>query len=308
MGDDVITKDHIVMDLKRLGVREGDHIGLGVSFRSIGLVEGGPETLISSLMTVLGASGTIMIPAYTGGRPRTRTNSGRLENYFDPALTPANTGIVPETLRQRENALRSRHPHCSVVAFGRLARYLTESHDANAPAYMPYSRLAARGGKILSIGIGDKLVGFRHEAQYQAGLLDILPPQLQTRYRDEDGQVKVFIRRDSGGCVRRLPALVDALRQKGLVKEGKIGEAASILVDAREGLKIMTHLLKSDPTLNLCDEISCLWCREIERRMDLYRLIENRKYFQRYTLVRYIIASINWARLRRSSVKPSGSV
>jgi hypothetical protein len=157
--------------------------------------------------------------------------------------------------------------------------------------------LAERNGKILSIGIGNGLVGFRHEAQYQAGLLDVVPWKLGVNFRDDDGETKLFVNENPPGCVRTLEVLVDYLKEAGIVNEGKIGLASSLLVPAREALAMMTDILKKEPSLNLCDNVSCLWCREIGRRLALFGQIENPKFFQRYQAVVTMIAFFNWFRL-----------
>jgi len=297
-----IMRERLVGDLERLGVRPGDHLGLGISFRSIGGVAGGPETLIDALLEAVGPDGTLMIPVFTQRFPKTVTASGRVERVFDPARTPAYTGIVSEALRRRPGALRSRHPVCSVGALGRLARQLTEGHDAHAPAYLPYSSLADCGGKMLCIGIGDSLVAFRHQAQYLAGLLDVVPLRRRSRYRDEAGRIRTFVRRDDGGCVRRLPELVAELRDRGLVTDGKIGEADAVLVPAGESLRVMTELLQEAPARNLCGDWSCLWCRELERRLDLYGAIESPRVFQRYRAVAGMTGLVNRVRLAYARV------
>jgi len=56
-------------------------------------------------------------------------------------------------------------------------------------------------------------------------------------------------------------------------------------------------MLKKNPALNLCHDISCLWCRELERRLDLYARIEHPAYFQRNRLIRSALALINRFRL-----------
>ena len=301
--EDAITEDRIEEDLRRLGVGDGDHVGLGISFRKIGHVRGGPQTFIRAIMTVVGPMGTIMIPSYSTGRTRMDDGENRRETHFDPERTPAYTGIVPETLRQHESAVRSRHPRCSVVALGRQARFLTESHDPYAPAYAPYSRLAECKGKVLSIGIGDHLVGFRHEAQNLAGLLDVVPLRSRMRFLAEDGHIGTAVRRDPGGCATRLPKLTKNLREMGLVTDGKIGDAEAVLVDAEKGLQALTQLLMTDPTLNLCDRVSCLWCRELERRMDLYKRIENPQIFQTNKTARLLISLVNQGRLIARNVR-----
>jgi aminoglycoside 3-N-acetyltransferase len=296
MNEEGITKDQIVRDLRSLGIHEGDHVGASLSFKSIGRVQSGPEGFIDALIEAVGSGGTIMMPTYTNFYPLSDVRSGKIDYIFDHGTTKATTGLVPEMLRNREASIRSRHPTNSITAVGEAADYLTEGHDEEAPAYLPYSRLAGIDGKILCMGVGDNLIAVRHEAQYLAGLLNVIPFRLGVNYRDGDGRIKTFIRRDRGGCIKRLPEFVPKLMQSGTIKEGRVGKARSLLMPAREGLEAMTAMLKEDPTLNLCDEISCLWCRELERRLDLYTRIENPAFFQRYRLFRIAIA---WANRRR---------
>lgn len=293
----VLKEEDLIKDLKEIGIREGDHVALGISFKSLGAIEGGPKAFLSALMKVLGVSGTIMIPAYTHLFHLDLINRGRVNYVFDYQATPVTTGVVAETLRTMDGAVRSRHPTNSIVAYGKMADFLTEGHDENSPAYSPYSLLARMGGKILCVGIGDKIVGLRHEAQYLAGLLSVVPFKVGVKYKDRSGEIKVFIREDKGGCVKRLPELVNDLRERGIVKAGKIGKASSVLMPVRESLYIMTKILKEHPERNLCDDISCLWCREIERRLDLFGKIEYPKYFQKSRIFIYGLALFNRIRL-----------
>ncbi len=297
-----ITKQRIIRDLKAIGVKERDHLGLGLSFKRIGYVKGGPEALIDALIEAVGPEGTIMMNAYSEFFYPAEVRLGWIDYVFDPDLTKVNTGIVPETFRQHKNSIRSQHPTNSVAAVGKFAKYLTDGHDENASSYLPYSRLADINGKYLAIGIGDRLVGFRHQAQCAAGLLEVVPWRRVVKYRDADGEIKTFDLRDRGGCTKRLPELVSHLRTQGLSQDGKIGMARAVLVPAKESLEIMTNLLKNNPEKNLCDKASCLWCRELERRMNLYKKIEHHRYFQKNTLVKHFIALINWLRERDNSV------
>jgi len=290
-----VSKDQIIRDLRKIGVDRGDHLGVALSLKSIGHVQGGPEAFIDALLEVVGLNGTVMMNTFTRFFPLSWTPLGYI---FDWKLTPAYTGLVPETLRRRKNSIRSRHPTYSVTAIGRLAKQLTENHDENSSPFLPYSKLARVGGKYLSIGIGNRLVAIRHEAQRLAGLFDEIPFFHSVRYRTDEGKVKTFVTRDYG-CVDKLPELVPILRRKGILKTGKIGMAYSILAPARELINGMTEMLKENPTLNLCDNISCLWCRELERRMTLFKDIENPKYFQKNILIRRIIASFNSFRLKK---------
>lgn len=293
-----VSKDRIISDLRRIGVEEGDHVAVALSLKSIGYVKGGPEAFIDALIEAVGPNGTIMMNAHT----RSWYVSEMASDYiFDYRTTPTWTGLVPETFRKRRGSIRSEHPRFSVVATGKLAELLTKGHDENSSFYMPFSTLAKVGGKYLCIGIGNRLVAIRHEAQRLAGLFDIVPMFIGVKYRDKKGKVKIYIAKTQP-CMIKLSDLVPVLIKKGVVKTGKIGMAYSILAPAKDLIDAMAEMLKKNPTLTLCDKIGCLWCREAERRMNLYRNIENPKYFQKIGLIIKTIALINRVRLKRFSL------
>ncbi len=142
MISSTITKKQLIHDIKTMGIEEGEHLCLGLSFKSIGLIEGGPETFVDSIMEAVGPNGTIMLSSFT---IPSRVKRGYIFNY---RTTPAYTGLIPEIVRKRRDSVRSKHPSNSVVALGRLAEYLTKGHIHEDSAYEPYSRLALAGGKF----------------------------------------------------------------------------------------------------------------------------------------------------------------
>jgi aminoglycoside 3-N-acetyltransferase len=304
LGSSELSKEQIAEDLKSVGVREGEHLGVALSFRSVGRVEGGPDSFIDAILDVIGPNGTLMMNTYTSLHFISGLRAGYSSPIFDYESTPCRTGIVPETFRKRPGVIRSRHPMCSIAALGNQANYLTDGHDEAASPFSPYSRLAEIGGKVLYVGLGDRLVALRHEAQNLAGLLNIVPLEAGAFYINKLGEPELFSARNVFGCTRSLPKLVPFLREAGLITDGKIGNAKSILIPAKETLSAMSTLLRDDPTLNLCDKLSCIWCRELERRLDLYEKIENPAFFQRNVLTTKIVAAINKYRLntRRKDV------
>lgn len=293
-----VTKGRLIDDLKKIGVEDGDHLAVLLSFKSIGYVEGGPNTLIDALLETVGPNGTVMMNTYTPNFPLSKIES---DYIFDRRFTPALTGLVPNVFMKRQDAIRSGHPVCSVAAIGNLAEYLTEGHNEKSPLHMPYSSLANKNGKYLCIGLREAALGaIRHEAQRLAGLFDVVPMLRGARYRNDGGDVKLYIF-NTPPCVKRLPALIPRLEKMGVVKISRIGMAYSIFGPARDTLDAMTEMLKEKPTLNLCDDISCLWCREFERRKNLYRKINNPKNFQKNPLVIKSVTLINKIRLREYS-------
>jgi len=288
-----ISKKRIVSDLRKIGLHEGDHVAVSVSFKSLGRVQGGPEGFIDALLEAVGSDGTLMMNTYTNFFTLTEIRLGRTDYVYDAGETRCYTGIISEKLRLRDDTVRSRHPTMSNAAIGRHAHFLLDDHDETADSFLPYSKLAEVNGKYLAVGIGDNLKGFRHHAQQQAGLLTIVPWKRAVLHKDRQGRINTFILKDRGGCPTRLPDLVKDLKEKGIVREGKIGMAQSIIVPAKESIERMSSLLKADPTLNLCDKPLCLWCREIELRLNLYQYIKNPKIFQRYKAAIYLFALIN---------------
>lgn len=299
----------LVRDLEDLGIEDGCTLGLGISLRSVGWVESGPNGLIDAILRAIGNEGTLFMPTHTMAfrlgvlhRPIKVGAAARAWRYiFDWRSTPPITGAVPAALLDRPDSVRSRHPTSSIGAIGRKARLLTAGHDDASPSYSPYSALADLQGSLLTIGIGERLVGFRHQAQYLAGLLTVLPPYRGVRYRREDGSVGLYVQRDMGGCTQRLPELNEHLEAAGLIRRGRIGSAESLLVDAGRSLETMAWILREDPAAYLCDRIHCLWCREIERRLDLYGRMVDPEPFQANRTLRSTVRLLNAMRYRDST-------
>jgi aminoglycoside 3-N-acetyltransferase len=282
-----IGKDRIKADLRKIGVTKGSHVAVALSLKSIGYVKGGADTLIDALLEAVGSEGTIMMHTFTALYPMSKIPSNNISNQS----TDPSTGLVPRIFLKRQQTIRSHHPALSVAAAGKLANYLTKDHNENSEPYLPYQRLTQIKGKYLAIGLGNRLVGIRHEAQRRAGLW-IVPMIVGTQYITDEGKRKLFFL-TLPPCVKTAPQLVPKIEKTGRIKRGKIGDAHSIIAPAKELLEAITNILKKDPTLNLCDDIFCLQCRELERRMNLYQKIANPKLFQRNLFVRNFITARN---------------
>jgi len=196
-----------------MGITKGDHVAVALSFKSIGSIENGPDTFIDSLLEVIGPEGTLMMNTFTKYSPLTSINR---DNIFDPLSAIPYTGTVPITFMKRKDTLRSRHPTCSVAAQGKLSKYLTDEHDEHSQPYLPYQKLAQVNGKLLCIGIDDRLVALRHEAQRKAGLF-IVPQFMGVLYKNLEGKVNLYVWHFPP-CHKRLPELVPKLERAGMIK------------------------------------------------------------------------------------------
>ena len=91
----VIGCQELVNDLSRLGVPAGGLMMVHSSLRSIGMVEGGADTVVDALLECLGPQGTLVVPTFTFAAPN------QPGFVFDPALTPSEMGAISEAARRR---------------------------------------------------------------------------------------------------------------------------------------------------------------------------------------------------------------
>jgi aminoglycoside 3-N-acetyltransferase len=141
----------LIDDLRNLGVKSGDSLLVHSSFRSLGPMEDGMETLITALLKAIGKKGTLLMPALS-------YTSVNINNpLFDALHTPSCIGAVPEYFRMRAGTQRSLHPTHSVCAAGpKTTHYLDDHYRNSTPcgAGSAFRRLPDNEGKLLFIGCG----------------------------------------------------------------------------------------------------------------------------------------------------------
>ena len=166
---DIITKEIIVNELKRIGLEKNDIVMVHTSLKSMGYVCGGAQTIIEALIDVVGPEGTIMMPTQSwknldpeaGVHWDADESDWQLirDNWpaYDKNITPTNTmGAVAEMFRTWPGSIRSDHPARSVCAWGKHARYLTSNHDLSDifGEGSPIAKLYALNAKVLLLGVG----------------------------------------------------------------------------------------------------------------------------------------------------------
>ena len=284
----MVSKQQLIDDLIKIGVCRGDHVAVSLSLKSIGYVQGGPNTFIDALLEAVGPKGTIMMNTYTHAVSLFALTP---DFMFDSKKTIPNTGLVPKTLLRKEEAIRSKHPITSVAAIGYFAKFLTKDHDGRSNPFLPYEKLGQINGKYLCIGVGNRLVAIRHQAQRRAKLFRA-PIFLGAYYKRLSGKRGLYVRQLLP-CVDNLHSIVPKVEEKIHFKRGKVGLADSILVDAEELIETMAQILKQNPELGLCDRILCFKCREFERHHNLYSKIEKPRFFQRNIIARTALFGLN---------------
>ena len=162
-----VSKEKILGDLKNIGIGEGDILFLHSSLKSIGYVEGGPDTIVSAILEVIGATGTLIVPTYS--MKGTMYNTCLDENFiFDPRTDTRGLGAIPSSVLKLKGVEISIHPtHCT-SAIGKHAKFITESHHVATSAFgkdSPWERFLRLNGKIVGLGVTMGPITFYHSLE-----------------------------------------------------------------------------------------------------------------------------------------------
>jgi aminoglycoside 3-N-acetyltransferase len=246
-----VTRQDIVGGLRRLGLEAGANVLVHSSLSSLGYVEGGADAAIEALIEAVGAQGTVLVPTLTGSEALNAENPP----FYDPNETPCWTGRIPETLRQRPNAVRSLHPTHSVAAIGPNARALTRDHELSiTPCGLdsPYGRLAQIGGSILLLGVTHGVNTTFHHVEEVVGVpYHMQPGWVAARVKTGDQVRTIHLMLHRYGPHRCFERMEPVFRERGIQRDGQIGQAGVRLIDARRMVEIARQALLQDPTILL---------------------------------------------------------
>ena len=163
-----VSESALVGNLAALGVEPGMTLMVHSSLSSIGWVTGGAASVVSAMLTTVGAGGTLIMPAATpfcaniSDEDQSRERAGRLTEIngnlrvFDIHSTPTSMGAIAETFRTWPGTLRSNHPVESVCARGVRASALIGAHPlaySEGPGG-PFEKMYQSSAWVLLIGVG----------------------------------------------------------------------------------------------------------------------------------------------------------
>lgn len=166
----MVTRVDFCAALEHLGVKPGDIILLHSSFKSLGPVENGAESIIAGAMDAIGSEGTLVLPTFTQKNFDHAYDTWHLDKHSD-------TGWLTNYFRKREGSLRSDQATHSVAASGKDATWLTETHghthkrfgnfgDTPFSADSPWEKMYQCNAKVVLLGVTPMSITFRHYAEY----------------------------------------------------------------------------------------------------------------------------------------------
>ncbi len=230
-----------------MGIAEGSHIMLHSSLSSIGYVDGGAKGLAEALREALGPEGTVIVPVF---RSAIRSDAYGVRDCEDcrgrrlcESNEPGTTGAVTEAVRLSPGALRSCHPTSPWAGVGGKAGYLLEGHGMSPTQCgkdSPFFRLMELDGLVVLLGVGINRFTNVHAVE------DVLNVPFLGFYDKKRRHSPYTI------SARRIqyqyPLLLEAaMREAGIITDGKVGAAPVILMRARDVGSFLWTAVKDNP-------------------------------------------------------------
>lgn len=248
------TKEDLKNQLNSFGIQEGDTVLVHAAMSKIGFVDGGPKTIVDALLEVVGSSGHILMP----NSPNARFQLDYIQEItsFDVVKDKSKLGAISEHFRLRDNAFRSWHPTEPVSCIGPDAEYFVGSHFNQVTPYnenSPFYRVAEREGKILMIGVTldnagtnlhtleDAIEDFKYPIYH--------PTVFETMIVDPAGRehtVKTKVHDPVWSKKRKCDGLIPLFDKRNVLEFVKLGNAPTILLDARKMLDVMIEEYKEN--------------------------------------------------------------
>lgn len=216
------------------------------SFKSLGKVDGGAETVIDALLDWVGPDGTILFPNFN-------FQSWTENHYFDVLETPSQMGIIGELARLRPGAVRSPHPIYSFAVLGKLKKEWESCNDSEA--YGPNSAFALfhkLKGLVVSIGLHwNSTFSMIHYCEYNSDVEYRRTKKFSGVYVGYNGEPEIttysmYVRRNNKVMTDVVPAM-DELYDAGVIKSKQVGDANVHYATAVDTFDKITAIAREEP-------------------------------------------------------------
>jgi len=238
--------DELVSKFKELGIDKGDVILVHSSYKSLGDVDGGPQTVIDSLKHILSEEGTLIVPTFNydfcDGKP------------YDIKKTPSKMGIISELLRNDSESKRTHDPVFSFAVFGKYRDHLSNlKYNHSFGPDSVFAKLLKLNGKIVIIGLKyNQSVTFFHHIEEIQGCDYRFFKKFRGKIIDYDGKEKtdeitLFVRDIERGIQNDVDKMGSILEHEGIVNKKIIGNSEVKLMRANEVYQRTVIEMKKNP-------------------------------------------------------------
>jgi len=263
----IVTYRSLVRALRELRIDPGRPIIVHSSLSAFGMVQGGAEVVVGSLLEIFES---VLAPTFTYktlvvpeiGPPNNalqygnHTDRNKMAEFFYPDM-PADKlmGIIHETLRKHPEAYRSGHPVLSFAGVN-VRKYL-EKQMLNEP-FAPLAAMVDGGGWVLLMGVDQTSNTSIHLGERLAGR------KTYTRWAlMSDMVVSCANFPFCSDGFNAIQPLMDPFSKKV-----QIGNALVQAMPLRELVETTRQLIQADPSALLCGRTDCQSCNTI--RSDVF--------------------------------------
>lgn len=248
------TKKQLTAQLRKMKLSPDETLLVHSSFKAMGEVAGGAQTVLDALCEYL-SEGLLLMPTHTWD------SVGPDNPSFDARTTPGCTGVLGTLLLERPGAVRSLHPTHSLAAWGKDAAEFIKGEQYRStpcPREGCMGRLLDRRGKVLFIGCPLSKNTFLHGVEEWAGIEHRLGEEYTCIITDASGSGFIGSMRSHRAPVPDVSLNYAKMEQPflelGAAFEGALGEARCVLCDCARMTRITTELLILQPDLFLDDK------------------------------------------------------
>lgn len=244
----MLTKADLITSFTEIGLQAGDIVLVHSAYKSLGAVEGGPQTVIDALLDLLTPEGTLIMPTFNFD-----FNEGA---PWDVRTTPSKMGILTELVRLDPRAKRVFHPFYSFAIIGKYADELTrERYQSSYERKSVFGRLRDLDGKIMIIGLDyTHSLTFVHHVEQMEGVDYRFIKGFTGQVTDENGNTSsdtfyMLVRDRDRGVITEVNPMGAVLEARGVVTVRQIGDASVKLMKANEAYRVIAEEMKHDPFL-----------------------------------------------------------
>lgn len=242
------TQAELLTQLEQLGIDKDGTLLVHSSFKSMGPIEGGPDTVLDSLSTFM-KEGLLVLPTHTWRYINADNPVFHVEN------SPTNVGILTELFRKRPGVVRSLHPTHSVGALGKDAEAFVsgdEKCDTPCARESVWGKLLDQKAQIMLLGVDLTRNTFIHGIEEWVDIPGRMTDTHEELYsvRADGTKIKVPSRRHCGlSWSEHFWKVDDVLLATGAMWMGKLGDADVRICDTVKLTEVLTEMLHEFPDL-----------------------------------------------------------
>jgi len=244
-------KTALAQDWGKCGLHPGDTVLIHTSLRgTLKKYDTPPRVILESLLEAVGPTGTMLFPLFnfdfTKGIP------------FDIRSTPSHMGVLTETARQHQGAVRSGHPIYSFAAIGAKAAMFDVDNYSGYGSDSPFAILRQIDGKIAVLDLSDlnsmtfynyieemHNVPYRYHKKFTGDYTDIHGVTTKRTYG-------LFVRDLEKGVLTDVNNMGEILWEQGLYSGSRPNEGIGLrTISARKMYASVSEIIKSDRAYGL---------------------------------------------------------